>query len=407
MRIIYIHQYFVTPAEGGATRSYHLAKGMIEKGIEVEMITSHNKGYYDLRIIDGIKVHYLPVAYRQQFGFLKRIWAFWGFVKTAKSYIKKLPRPDFFYISSTPLTTGLIGLWAKRKFAIPYIFEVRDLWPDAPIQVGAVKSAVLKKILFSLESRIYRHALKIVALSPGIAENIRSKVPRSAIHIIPNFVDLKTFFPIKKNEKLLHQFGLKNHFTIAYAGAIGKVNAVSELLDLARISQDQGKDYQFVAMGQGSETATLLQQAKKMELKNFFYFPFASKAKVNDLLACADMAFISFSHHPVLKTNSPNKFFDALASGKAILVNHKGWVYDLVKSEKLGVFYPPNKPEIAFEKIEELAQNPKTIRNMQEHSRSLACRYFSKEIAISRLLSVIDEKQYGKLTEDGVYILTA
>ncbi len=407
MRIIYIHQYFVTPQEGGATRSYYLAKGMVEKGIEVEMITSHNKGFYDLRLIDGIKVHYLPVSYYQEFGFVKRVWSFGRFVKAAKSCIQKLPRPDYFYISSTPLTTGLIGLWAKRKFAIPYIFEVRDLWPDAPIQVGAIKSPLLKKVLYALENRIYKHALKIIALSPGIAENIRKKAPQSAIHTVPNFVDLETFYPKEKNSILLRQFGLKNSFTIAYAGAIGRVNAVSELLDIAKIAQDQGKDYQFVVMGKGSETPALLQQAKKMQLSNFFYFPFGTKQNVSDLLSCADMAFISFSKHPVLKTNSPNKFFDALGSGKAILVNHKGWVFNLVKSEKLGLSYPANRTDLAFAKIDALAQNPDSLHKMQERSRSLAIRYFSKETAINRLLSVIDDKQFGKLTEDGVYILTA
>ncbi|PRY89890.1 glycosyltransferase family 4 protein [Mongoliibacter ruber] len=407
MRIIYIHQYFVTPQEGGATRSYHLAKGMVEKGIEVEMISSHNKDYYDLRIIDGIKVHYLPVSYRQEFGFLKRTWAFLRFVNAAKSCIRKLPRPDLLYISSTPLTTGLIGLWAKRKFAIPFIFEVRDLWPEAPIQVGAIKSVFLKKFLFSMESRIYRHALKIIALSPGIAENIRKKTPDTAIHIIPNFADLETFFPRGKDEKLLNEFGLKNQFTIAYAGAIGQVNAVSELLEIAKISQKHGKEYQFVVMGKGSNTAELLQRAKQMKLGNFIYIPFGSKERVNDLMACADLAFISFSQHPVLETNSPNKFFDALAAGKAIVVNHKGWVHDLVKTEKLGVFYPPNKTGIALKKIDKLAQNTEELRNMQRRSRRLADRYFSKETAVSRLLSVIDDKQFGKLTEDGVYILTA
>ncbi|EOZ92028.1 putative glycosyltransferase protein [Indibacter alkaliphilus LW1] len=407
MKIIYVHQYFVTPQEGGATRSYHLARGMVANGIEVEMVTSHNKAYYDLRIIDGIKVHYLPVAYRQQFGFLRRVWAFLNFVRHSKFLISKLKAPDFFYISSTPLTTGLIGLWAKKKFAVPFYFEVRDLWPDAPIQVGAIRFILLKKILYTLEKRIYQHALKIIALSPGIAEKIRKKCPKADIHIISNFADLETLKALDKDEATLSKYGLKKTFTILYAGAIGKVNAVKELLSLARISNQKAKNYQFVVMGQGSESEKLIQKAKNLQLNNFFHFPFGSKEQVNELMSCADMAFISFSQYPILKTNSPNKFFDALACGKAVLVNHKGWVHELVKSQKLGIYYTPANKQEAFDKIIALAENPKKLKEMQQRSRSLALSHFSKEIAVSRLLSVIDEKRFGKITEDGAYILTA
>lgn len=407
MRIIYIHQYFLTPQEGGATRSYYLAKGLVEKGIEVEMITAHNKSYYDLKIIDGIKVHYLPVAYDQNFGFLRRIWAFYTFVRQAKNWIKKIPRPDFLYITSTPLSTGIIGPWAKRRFAIPYIFEVRDLWPDAPIQVGAIRNPLLIKLLYGLEQNIYRHALKIVALSPGIAANIRKKNPDKEIHIIPNFADTDVFYPANKDSKFLEKSGLKNTFTIAYAGAIGRVNAVEEILELAKLAQEKGKDYQFVVMGKGSHLPQLLQTARSYGLKNFHHFPFGSKLEVAKILNAADMAFISFDHLPVLKTNSPNKFFDALAAGKAILVNHKGWVYELVKHQHLGIYFNPKKTTETLKKIEKLALNKSELALMQSNARVLSEKYFSKEKALNLLLIVLNPKSKEGGSIDGVYTLSA
>lgn len=407
MKIIYIHQYFVTPDEGGASRSYYLAKGMIEAGIEVEVITSHSKNYYDYKIIEGIKVHYLPVPYRQEYGFLKRIWAFSSFSDQAKKLIPKLPRPDFLYITSTPLTTGWIGLWAKRKLAIPFIFEVRDLWPEAPIQVGVIRNPILKKVLYGLEARIYRHALKIVALSPGIANSVREKCPSSKVHLIPNFADTDFFQPMEKKEYLLQKFGLKDKFTIVYTGAIGQVNAVEEMLVLAKLAQEKDKDYQFVVMGKGTKLPALLQDAKGMSLNNFSFIPFGSKEEVRQVLGLADMAMVTFAHLPVLKTNSPNKFFDALAAGKGIIVNHKGWVYQLVKEYKLGVYFNPELPEEAFSKIEKMASNAKLLQETQKNSRELAEKYFSKEIAVQRLLAVIDHEKFGKEFRDEVYILTA
>lgn len=407
MRIIYIHQYFLTPKEGGATRSYHLAKGLVEQGIEVDMISTHNQAYYDLKIIDGIRVHYLPIPYDQGFGFLKRIWAFYRFVRSAKKWIKKLPRPDYLYITSTPLTTGLVGLWAKRKFALPYIFEVRDLWPDAPIQVGAIRNPLIKKLLYALEKRIYRQALKVVALSPGIATNIRKKCPLSDLHIIPNFADTEIFKKEEKSDALLQKYGLQNSLTITYSGAIGQVNAVEEILDLAELAQTKDLPFQFVVMGKGSKLPDLLEKARKLKLKNFHHIPFGSKKAVAEVLNQSDVAFISFDHLPVLKTNSPNKFFDAIATGKAILVNHKGWVNDLVKRYEMGYYYNPNKPEEGLKKLELLANQPDLLKQAQSNAKSLSEKYFTKEIAISRLLFVLYPTKFGGKATDEVYILTA
>lgn len=164
-RILYIHQYFKTPQEGGAIRSYYLAKGLVENGFEVEMLTTHNEAIYTRAQFDGINIHYLPVNYNNQMGFIKRVWSFIKFVRLAKRYSKNIKNIDRAYISSTPLTVGLIGLWLKKKRNIPYLFEVRDLWPTAPIELGAIKGAPLKKYLYHLEKQIYSQAEKIVALS--------------------------------------------------------------------------------------------------------------------------------------------------------------------------------------------------------------------------------------------------
>lgn len=401
MRVIYIHQYFRTPAEGGAVRSYHLAKGLVEAGYDVEMITGGAQFGYDQRWIDGIKVHYLPVKYDQNFGFTKRVFSFLNFVREAKKLIRKLTRPDLLYITSTPLTTGLLGLWGKKALAIPYIFEVRDLWPQAPIEVGAIKNSLLKQSLFSLEKRIYQQALSLVALSPGIADHLRKVAPQQQVNLIPNFSDLERFFPMEKKAKLLQKYGVTDSLTIAYTGALGQVNVVEELLHLAEMAQNRGKNWQFLIMGEGSYKSELRDISSQKSLLNVSFIPFGSKEKVNEVLSLADFAWISFAHLPVLKTNSPNKFFDALAAGKAILVNHKGWVFDLVKAHQLGFSCLPSKIDLAFARLEEIENYPNEMRKMGNNSRKLAEQYFNKELAISRLNHAIDpnrtpEKSAGK-----------
>jgi glycosyltransferase involved in cell wall biosynthesis len=407
MRIIYIHQYFKTPEEGGAVRSYHLAKGLVQAGHNVELITTGNYPTYDQRWIDGIKVHYLPVEYDQKFSYLKRIWAFLDFVKKSKLLLKKLKRADLLYISSTPLTTGLIGLWAKKKLAIPYVFEVRDLWPRAPIEVGAIRNPLVISYLQKLEARIYQNALSLVALSPGIANHLRTISPQSTLHLIPNFSDLEQFQPIPKSDSILKKYGLEERFTIAYTGALGKVNAVEELIDLAELAFQRKKNWQFLIMGAGSHREYLEQIAQEKGLENVIFIPFGNKASVNEVLSLADFAWISFAHLPVLKTNSPNKFFDAIAAGKPVIINHKGWVYDLMKANHLGISCLPSKLDKAFAQLEELADSPEKIQEMGRNSRKLAKSYFSKELAVSRLVHVLDPDVSPSVQGDEVDILTA
>ncbi len=158
MKVLYIHQYFKTPEEGGAIRSYYLARGLVEHGIEVELITAYNERKAITRNIDGINVHYLPVFYDNSQSFLQRIYAFFKFMHLARKKAREINDIDICYATSTPLTIGLSALKIKRDQDIPYLFEVRDLWPEAPFQMGIIKNKYLKKYLKKLEKEVYEKA---------------------------------------------------------------------------------------------------------------------------------------------------------------------------------------------------------------------------------------------------------
>jgi len=159
-KLLYIHQYFKTPQEGGAIRSYYLAKGLAEKGFEVMMITSHNETYYSERLVDGITVHYLPVPYRNEMGVFKRIYSFLKFVRQAKRLASRLEGIDKAYITSTPLTVGSIGLYLKKKKGIPFIFEVRDLWPKARIEMGSSRTNSSNATSFDMKSKSTKQPIR-------------------------------------------------------------------------------------------------------------------------------------------------------------------------------------------------------------------------------------------------------
>ncbi|MDN5216373.1 glycosyltransferase family 4 protein [Fulvivirgaceae bacterium BMA12] len=407
MKILYIHQYFKTPEEGGAIRSYYLAQGLAEHGYEVEMVTSHNKAKYEKKNIDGLIVHYLPVSYDNAFGFLKRIVAFIKFYRLAYKKIKSIPKADVIYATSTPLTVGLLALRLKRRLKIPYYFEVRDLWPEAPIQMGVIKNWFLKNWLVRLEKRIYQGADKIIALSPGIRDHIIKVVPNKPIYIIPNMSDCKFFNLTLKNKKLEEEIGFKDKFIIGYFGAIGRVNKLDYFLDFMEMLNKATRNVAFLIVGKGGDLPGIKEQAKKRGIRNLKFLPFQNKEGIRHLLSAMDATYISFDQKPVLETNSPNKYFDALAAGKLVITNTNGWVREMVETHQCGFYADPQNPKAIYTKLKPFFKDPNLLLKYQKNARNLAELYYSREIQVQKLISIFNNEYHLKINEESVYILTA
>ena len=186
-------------------------------------------------------------------GFFRRVLAYMKFVQKSKKLIRGIKGADMLYATSTPLTVGLIALWAKKKLKLPYYFEVRDLWPTAPIQVGAVKGAIFKKWLYGLEARIYQGAEKIVALSPGMRDWIKKVVPEKEVYMIPNMADCVFFSKEIKDPKLVDFYHVNQPFVITYFGAIGSSNRLEFFLDIAQEAANQGLNINFKIVGARSQ----------------------------------------------------------------------------------------------------------------------------------------------------------
>ena len=406
-KVLYIHQYFKTPQEGGAIRSYYLSKGLVEKGFEVELITSHNENHYTVKDIDGIRVHYLPVSYANEMGFVKRVSSFLQFVKKAKKLAAKIEGIDIAYISSTPLTVGLIGLWLKRKKNIPYIFEVRDLWPKAPIQIGAIKGSILKKYLYRLESKIYHGAEKIVALSPGMRDWIKEVAPEKEVYMIPNMADCQFFKKEIKDPKLIEFYHAQTPFVVTYLGSIGQTNHLEFLLDIAEKSLQRGLNINFKVVGQGSRLSAIKLQAYLKKLNNVEFISHQDKEGVRRILNITDATYVSFKDLPVLATNSPNKLFDSLASGKLTIINTPGWTKDLVEKYKCGFYADPHKPEDFLNQLTPFMEEKDKLEAYKTNARNIAEKLYSKRLQIEKLVKVLNNEQRIRVSEDEVYILTA
>jgi glycosyltransferase involved in cell wall biosynthesis len=363
---------------------------MVEAGHTVEIITAHNNKKYVRKEIDGFQIHYLPVRYHNTFGFLRRLYAFLLFAHKAYYLGRKCKDINLAYITSTPLTVGLAALKLKKNNTIPYVFEVRDLWPEAPIQIGTIRSQFFKYITRKLEIAIYRNASKIVALSPGINDYISKLVPEKPVHFCSNISDC-SFFKMTdiKNPALLKKHEIDASFVISYFGAIGKVNALENFLNIAKASAEAGLKIKFLMIGEGAMSNSLREKARDLDLKNMEFIPHMNKYDLKDYLTIIDAAYISFANFPVMEHNSPNKFFDAIASGKLVITNTRGWTKDLIEKNQCGFFIDPETPNEIITKIKPFF-NKLHLKTYQQNSRRLAENTFEKKRLIPDLLKFIE-----------------
>jgi glycosyltransferase involved in cell wall biosynthesis len=297
-------------------------------------------------------------------------------------------RVSLCYAVSTPLTTGIIALLLKYFHRIPYYFEVGDLWPLAPVQMGVIRNPLLKRALFSLEKTIYRNARKIVALSPGIRQEIEKIVPASKIHLIPNMADTDFFQPEKKQKALEQQYGVENKWVITYFGTIGKANQLDYLLEAALQCQRQSRQVAFLVVGKGAELPRLQQLVTSYSLHNLQFLPHCDKYALRSILNVTDAVYISFARIPVLETGSPNKFFDALAAGKICLVNFGGWIRELVESQICGKYTDPEQPGSFYAAIEPFLRDPALKNRYQQNARQLAEEHFSRTLLTEQFVDL-------------------
>lgn len=389
VRVLLIHQHFKTPWSGGAIRSYYLAKALVDEGIHTTVITAGSSSQYRIENVDGIEVHYLPVPYNNNFGFYKRGLSFMRFVWDAVKLSGRFRDADVCYAISVPLTVGIIARRIRSRFRIPYIFEVGDLWPEAPVQLGFIRSRLLKGYFYRLEKKIYQSANSVVALSPAIKSAVEKNAPGKTVHLLTNISDTDFFQPALKIKTLEEKYGVKDKFVVSYIGAIGFANGLDHFLDCAQEAQRAGLPVHFLLCGEGAFLDHLKQQSKLKQLANFTFIPFQNREGVREILNVTDATFISYKPVSVLETGSPNKYFDGLAAGKMIIVNFGGWIREEIEKNACGIYVDPRKAEEFPDKIKPFVQQRSLLGQYQSSSRKLALHSYSRAELGARFISII------------------
>ena len=402
MHVAYIHQHFVSKKGASGTRSYEMAQRLLARGHRVTMIT----GLADLsgleaqpgarvaeQDVDGIRVLAVTEPYSQKMSFVRRALAFGRFARTATELVSELDA-DLVFATSTPLTVGIPGMKGARRLRVPFVFEVRDLWPELPIAMGIVKNPLIKWYLTNLEHRIYRSASHIIGLSPGICDGIaRTGFPRARITMIPNGADNDLFKP--SDEPLDDpRFGDREDFRLIFTGAHGMANGLHAVLDAVAVLKKRGvKGVRFIFLGGGGEKEGLVRRSREQGLEELTtWLAHIPKLELARVLPRMSVGMMILKNLPAFYYGtSPNKFFDYIAGGLPVVNNYPGWIADMITEHGCGLVVPPDDPAAFADAVIRLRDDPEGRRAMGRRARALAEACFSRDRLAQQFMHVLEQ----------------
>lgn len=405
MHILYVNQYFIPPSRPGGIRSYQFARYFVEHGHRVTMVTSAfdeqaaaESPFLRRSDVDGIQVVELRAGYSDThkgtaIPYRGRMWAFADFMFASSLAVMGVERPDVVFATSTPLTIGLPAMLARKYHRVPMIFEVRDLWPEAPIQLGALRNPLAIRAARILERAIYRRSDHIIALSPGMRLGvINAGVAPERVAMIPNACDLELFSPERDGSSFRRRLATAGKFVCIYFGAMGEANGLWYVISAAkRLHDRQEERIVFVLCGSGRDRHDLETYCQEHQMRNVVFVDPLPKSEIPDLVASADVGLTIFKNVPILHTCSPNKMFDTLAAGRTVIVNTSGWLKELVERNQCGVATDPDDPEDLADNILALSQHPHLVQRYGRNARYVAERQFDRRTLSGQLLAILEQ----------------
>jgi glycosyltransferase involved in cell wall biosynthesis len=396
VKILYLHQYFNTPQMPGGTRSFEMARRLVASGHEVHMITSDRSRAATRRWYrtneHGIQVHWLPVPYNNAMPYPDRIRAFLLYALNTGRYAGQF-EADLVFATSTPLTVALPAIYLAKRRKIPMVFEVRDLWPELPIAVGAIKGPLILPAQW-LERIAYHNSAHIIALSPGMKDGIvRNGYRSDRVHVIPNSADIDMFsVPEAESVSFRKKYDwLQDRPLVVYAGTLGRINGVEYRVKLAKKVQSIDSNIRFLVVGNGREKQGVLNLAKGLNVfkRNLFMLPPLPKKDMPKILSAATVATSLFIDLPEMWANSANKFFDSLASGTPLAINYHGWQAELLRETGAGIIMDNRNINLAACQLTEFIRSPKKLSTAEKATRRLAQEKFSRDALAKKLEKVL------------------
>lgn len=399
MRILFLTDNFPPEVNAPANRTYEHCKEWVKSGVEVTVITcapnfpkgkvyeGYRNKFRQVEYIDGIKVIRVWTYISANEGFVKRILDYLSF--SFMSFLNGLfVKTDVIIATSPQFFTALSGRWLhffKRK---PWIMEVRDLWPESIVAVGAMKKGKVIQFFEWLEKRLYKSANHIVVVTDTFKQKIIERgIENKKITIHKNGANLDIYSPCPKDEILLKEYNLSGKVVFAYIGTHGMAHGLDFILESLQKLQEGKPNYHFLFIGDGAERKNLIALNEKLGLKNTSFIPSVPKNEVVRYLSIMDFALVNLRKSDTFKTVIPSKIFEAAAMHKPILLGLEGETKGIIEKFNAGVCFEPENETDFIRKIEEITK-PSNIVLYIEGCKKLA-EHFDRKVIADNLLKDI------------------
>lgn len=390
MKVLYIVQHFNIPTGSAGIRPYKMAKALITHGHEVTLVCGGYEGAKTglsddfingkrTGFFEGIKIIEFDIKYSNKMSFLKRTWVFFLYVRKTVALALSY-KYDVLFASSTPLTVGIPGIFARWFRRKKFIFEVRDLWPELPKAMGVIKNPVLLWLMGVLEFLCYHSANKLIGLSGGIVQGIiRRGVEEIKISNIPNGCDLDIFN--SDHGELIIEGTTEDDFLCLYSGTHGIANGLDILIDIAELLNQKGNlSIKFVLVGDGKCKPDLIKKANNKNLNNIIFLNPLNKKDLSKLMNRCDIGMQLLANVPAFYYGtSPNKFFDYISVGLPVLNNYPGWISELIEENNCGITVPPDNPEEFANRLIKLEKEKYILADMSMNASNLAKNKFDRK----------------------------
>jgi colanic acid biosynthesis glycosyl transferase WcaI len=403
MRILYVSQYFPPEMGAPAARVHEMSREWVRLGHDVNVLTAfahhptgvkapRDRGVLTRReCVEGIELLRTYVYAAANKGVVKRMLSYASFMLSAMTIGRlRLPRPDVVVATSPQLLCAVAGWFLARSFRVPFVFEVRDLWPESILAVEALKDSILIRSLKRLARFLYEHCDRLVTVGDGYRRGIHSRygIPEQQIDVVRNGIDTSLFVPAPRDNEVRKQYGWHDRFVLLYAGTHGMAHGLNQVLDAAEALRGDA-DKLFVFVGEGAEKDGLKRQAARRQLDNVQFIDQQTKQRIPLFYAACDVGLVTLRDTPLFQEVLPSKIFEYLGMERPIVLNVAGEARQVVESAQGGVYVPSGDVPALVSTIRRLAPRRAEREEMGRRGRQFVIEHFDRRILARRYLDIL------------------
>lgn len=410
MKILFLTHYYTPEGNAPASRVSALAERWAKDGHDVTILTcapnvpngvvyeGYKNKFSQTEVINGVKVVRVWTYIAANKGTLRRIMNFVSYMIMAFMRGLFMKRPDILIATSPQFFCGWAGVLLHSIKRIPFCLEVRDIWPESIIAVGAKLPSGLLKIISVMEKIMYNSADHIVTVGQGYVEKFKERgIDENKISVVMNGVDRTLFYPRERNEELLKKHSLDGKFICSYIGTIGMACALDTALESAEILQNQGNDkIKIVLIGDGAVREELEAKAKAKNLKNVVFLGRRPKQEIPDWIASSDINLVHLKKTGLFQTVMPSKIFESAGCARPVLMGVDGFSRDLVENAKMGISIEPENAKAMANALLKASENPELLKQLGENGHKNIAEKYDRDIQARNYLDILNSMYKSK-----------